>query len=488
MTNQKQHFKGNSSRYQSKARRVLVSEFFLLKIKSINIDLLAESRTVLDDVFTRNGSGYYPNFPVLIQGNGEPWHIGNLYLTTKLERDSGYESKTYRGIADHLLDYLRFLEDQNLDFLHFPENDRLKVTYRYREQLLNFVNNAELSTSTAKSRINAVVNFYDGITKWGLVNQPCGDGIAFTRFNKELFVRREYGASGKIKITSHNLSLKGGSKQSCAEYIKDDEELRPLTIDEQAIVLKALHRSSREYQLMFYLALFTGARTQTIGTLRIRDFEGRLDSDGNLRLAIGSGTLIDTKKSKKMTLLIPGWLVKDIIIYSRCPEAIKRRQRSYYGESKDNYIFLSKSGVPYYTSRQEISSKSKKTFTSNTNISSRAQQVNIQDGAAIRAHIQQIILPRIFHTHPNFKKFKFHDLRATFGMNLMESQINHLGNTSTNYAIEYVQQRMGHTNKSTTLQYLNYKTRLEWKKSIQHDFEEELFKHVFTSMPGAQTS
>jgi len=486
MTNQNQKFKGNSCRYESKARRVLIPEFFLLELKSINIDFPLDSTKALDDIFTRSESGYYPNFPVLIQGNGEPWLIGNLYLTTKLEREPGYESKTYRGIADHLLDYLRFLEDQKLNFLHFPENDRLKVTYRYREQLLNFVDNAELSTSTAKSRINAVVNFYDAITKWGLVNQPCGDGIAFTRINRELFVKTEYGAAGKVKISSHNLSLKGGSKQSCAEYIKDDEELRPLTTDEQAIVLKTLHHSSREYQLIFYLALFTGARIQTIGTLRIRDFEGRLDSDGNLRLAIVSGTLIDTKKNKKMTLLVPGWLVKDIIIYSRCPEAIKRRLRSYYGDSKDNYVFLSKSGIPYYTSRREISSKSQKMFTSNGNMSRRAQQVNIQDGAALRVHIQQILLPRIFRTHPNFKKFKFHDLRATFGMNLMESQIKHFGNTSTNYAIEHVQQRMGHTNKNTTLQYLNYKTRMEWKKSIQHEFEEELFKHVLTSISGEQ--
>jgi integrase len=50
----------------------------------------------------------------------------------------------------------------------------------------------------------------------------------------------------------------------------DGGELSPLTVEEQATILKALQKSSREYQLMFYLAFFTGARLQTICTLRIK--------------------------------------------------------------------------------------------------------------------------------------------------------------------------------------------------------------------------
>ena len=47
---------------------------------------------------------------------------------------------------------------------------------------------------------------------------------------------------------------------------------------------------------MFYLALFTGARLQTICTLRIKNLiVCELDSHGFIRLPVGAGTGIDTK-------------------------------------------------------------------------------------------------------------------------------------------------------------------------------------------------
>ena len=52
-------------------------------------------------------------------------------------------------------------------------------------------------------------------------------------------------------------------------------------------------------------------------------------------------------------------------------------------------------------------------------------------------------------------------------------------------AVEYVQARMGHTNISTTLQYLNYKSRLEWRSKIQHEYESNLMKYVMSSVNSA---
>lgn len=469
------------NRYESKARRVLIPEFRLLNLNFLKTDNDADPNGLPDYEFSNVEDGYLPNFPVLIQGNGEPWAIGNLYLTTKLQREAGYESRTFRGIADHLLDYLRFLEDERLDCLHFPKNDRLKVTFRYRQRLIDFVTGGQLSASTASARINAVVNFYRGMINWDLVDGASIEGVAFTEIKKYINVTSNYGISNNVRINSHNLVITNTKKQTQAEYISDGGDLRPLTLNEQSSMLRALLECSREYQLMFYFALFTGARIQTIGTLRISHLLGNLDSSGSLRLPIGAGTLIDTKNGKRMTLLVPGWLVQDMLIYTSSVEAKKRRSRSYYGDNEDNYLFLSKNGVPYYTSKKEILDRRDSRISENAGMVDRARNVSIQDGAALRTHIQKILLPRIRLDHPDFQNFTFHDLRASFGMNLLESQLQHMGDNRITAVIEFVQQRMGHSSKETTMRYLNYKSRLEWKNTVQHEFETHLFQHVNTS-------
>lgn len=473
--------KTGQGRYNSKARRVLIPEFRFQNIEFLPTYHEANSNGMPDYVFSGSEDGYFPNFPILIQGDGAPWEIGNLYLTTKLRSESGYESRTFRGIADHLLDYLRFLEDEGLDYLHFPRNDRLKVTFRYKQRLVEQVTDGDLSASTAKARINAVVNFYRGVMHWNLIARNQIQNAPFEEVERYINVTSEYGIQNAMKIKSHSLAIATPKKQRQSEYINDGGDLRPLTFAEQESVLKALRASSREYQLMFYFALFTGARVQTVGTLRIWHLQGALDGNGNLRLPIGHGTQIDTKRGKPMTLLVPGWMVQDILIYSLSPEAIKRRERSFYGDTEDNYVFLSKNGIPYYTSKKEIYDRRDVRVSRHAGIEDQALDVSIQDGAALRQHIRGILLPRIHQDDPKFQSFTFHDLRATFGMNLLESQLQHMGDQQVTAALEYVRQRMGHTDIKTTSQYLQYKSRLEWKNSVQHEFESQLFEHVNSS-------
>lgn len=465
-------------RYNSKARRVLIHQFRLLNIDFIDSDKVVNACDLPSYVFLDGSDGYFPNFPVIIQTNGEPWTVGNLYLITKLQRESGYESRTFRGIADHLLDYLRFLESENLDYLYFPKNDRLKVTFRYKQRLVEFRDTGKISPTTARARINAIVNFYRGIIEWNIIDRSKITNAPFDDVIKHIRITSDVGTENTHRIKSHSLAISSPKKQKQSDYISDGGDLRPLTVPEQESVLKALLESSREYQLMFYFALFTGARVQTVGTLRIKHLTGKLDSNGYLRLPIGSGTLIDTKRGKQMTLLVPGWLVKDLLIYSRSSEAKKRRGRSFYRDTEDNYIFLSKNGIPYYTSKKEMYDRRNGEVSKLAHLNDRMKEVSIQDGSALRQHIREILLRRIRIQNSKFQDFTFHDLRASFGMNLLESQLQHSGTQAITAAVEYVQQRLGHSDKTTTMQYLNYKSRLEWKSSIQSKFESKLFAHV----------
>lgn len=472
------HPQGKLTKYDSEAYRLLIPEFRLLNVTSPNS---SAEISELDYEFVESREGYYPNFPVIIQSDGSPWEIGNLYLVVLLQKAPIYESRSFRSKADHLLDYLRFLEDEVLDYLYFPANDMLKVTYRYRRRLMAQIDAGEIGRGTASARINAVVNFYKSIIRYDLVDRSLFKHEPFEAVRKYIWIESNFGLGKIMPVESHDLAIMVPKAQKLPEFVSDGGPLRPLSIEEQEHILEALLQSSREYQLMFYLSLFTGARIQTVCTIQVRHVWQKLDGDGNLRLPIGKGTGVDTKGGRNMTLIIPGWLVESLRVYSRSAASSKRREISFYGNVDNNYLFLTNNGSEHYTSKAEIKHRE------NRVVSSRASDRDkiygsIREGATVRQFISETLIPRIRILEPDFLDFRFHDLRASFGMNLLEHEIEIRGQNGVMAAVEYVQQRMGHSDKKVTLQYLNYKTNLQRKSEIQSKYEARLFKYV--SMAG----
>ena len=463
--------KNGQSRYQSQAKVVTIKKFQLLT-------LVKATRCLNDAEFEKNGDAYL-EFPLILQGDGSPSEIFNLYLLKRLQQTVQYDFKTFASVANQLLDFQRFLEDEKLDCLKFHKLKQLNAIFKYRTRLIDQVNAGLIGASSARGRINAVVNFYRFLVIEDLVDHQ-RYGIPFQDVYKYIAVDNEFGARRKMAIKSHDLAIHVPAKAHNSEAIVDGGELSPLTVEEQTVVLKALQQSSREYQLMFYLALFTGARLQTICTLRIENlFNRESDSHGFIRLPVGAGTGVDTKFQKPMTLLIPNWLAKDLKIYINSEQARQRRQKSNYGDSDENYVFLTKLGTPFYTSKAEQQKLTEKIKTSDLF----GTRLKIYEGEAVRSYLKVVLLPEIRLIDPQFQHFKFHDLRASFGMNLLESQLQHLPEGHNHMtAVEYVQARMGHRNISTTLQYLNYKSRLEWRSKIQHEYESSLMQYVISPM------
>ena len=463
--------KNGQSRYQSQAKVVTIKKFQLLT-------LVKATRCLNDAEFEKNGDAYL-EFPLILQGDGSPSEIFNLYLLKRLQQTVQYDFKTFASVANQLLDFQRFLEDEKLDCLKFHKLKQLNAIFKYRTRLIDQVNAGLIGASSARGRINAVVNFYRFLVIEDLVDHQ-RYGIPFQDVYKYIAVDNEFGARRKMAIKSHDLAIHVPAKAHNSEAIVDGGELSPLTVEEQTVVLKALQQSSREYQLMFYLALFTGARLQTICTLRIENlFNRESDSHGFIRLPVGAGTGVDTKFQKPMTLLIPNWLAKDLKIYINSEQARQRRQKSNYGDSDENYVFLTKLGTPFYTSKAEQQKLTEKIKTSD----SFGTRLKLYEGEAVRSYLKVVLLPEIRLIDPQFQHFKFHDLRASFGMNLLESQLQHLPEGHNHMtAVEYVQARMGHRNISTTLQYLNYKSRLEWRSKIQHEYESSLMQYVISPM------
>src|SRR5690606_38784797 len=244
-------------------------------------------------------------FPVIVQGDGSPSDVFILYLLKKLEQTIQYDFKTFASIANQLVEFQRFLEDEQLDCLKFHKLKQSNAIFKYRTRLIDQANAGLISARSASNRINAVVNFYRFLVTEDLVDHQ-HYGIPFKDVYKYIAVDNEFGARRKMAIKSHDLAIHVPAKAPNSEAIIDGGELSPLTVESQAVILKALQKSSREYQLMFYLALFTGARLQTVCTLRIKNLIGREpDSQGFIRLPVGAGTGVDTKFQKPMTLLIP---------------------------------------------------------------------------------------------------------------------------------------------------------------------------------------
>ncbi|MFN4187851.1 MAG: tyrosine-type recombinase/integrase [Acinetobacter johnsonii] len=463
--------KNGQSRYRSQAKVVTLSKFQLLK-------QVEATRCLNDAEFEKNGDVYL-KFPLIIQGDGSPSEIFNLYLLKILQQTVQYNFKTFASIANQLIDFQRFLEDEQLDCLKFHKLKQLNAVFKYRTHLIEQVNAGLIPATSARSRINAVVNFYRFLVIEDLVDHQ-SYGLPFQDVYKYIAVDNEFGARRQLAIKSHDLAIHVPTKAPNSEAIIDGGELSPLTVEEQAVVLKALKKSSRAYQLMFYLALFTGARLQTICTLRINCLLNReTNSHGFIRLPVGAGTGVDTKFQKPMTLLIPSWLAQDLKIYINSEQARQRRQKSNYGDSDENYVFLTKLGTPFYTSKVEQQELTEKIKASD----SFGARLKLYEGEAMRSYLKVVLLPEIRLIDPQFQSFKFHDLRASFGMNLLESQLQHLPEGhSAMTAVEYVQARMGHRNISTTLQYLNYKSRLQWRNKIQHEYESSLMKYVMSSV------
>lgn len=416
------------------------------------------------------------NYPIVLDDKGEPWDIANLYLINKLNNDLRYNHRTYASTADHLLHYRRFLDREGIDYLHFPKLKQLKATYRYLKYIEDAVDCGRMTLKTAKKRMSAIHKFYKSIIKFNLIEPSLISESPYEEVIKYIETTTDFGLKRFITVSSSDLAIRGSDPLPDPDYIYDDGQTKPLSMLDQVTTLEALKGCDRAYQLLIYLAIFTGARLQTLATIRISDLDRNPDYEGNLRLPIGAGTGIDTKNKSRMTIIIPKWLVDDLKIYIECSAARARRASSYRGDDVSNYIFLSSKGTPFYTSRIEM----KERLTVDPSNPNYGLPYAHTEGEAVRQFLKTLVLD-IQKYSPEFENFKFHDLRATFGMNLLEDELRKTNRKSITAILEHVQQRMGHRNKEITLQYLNYRSRVEWKNHVQDQFESKLFSHVVRS-------
>ena len=408
----------------------------------------------------------FNHFPILVNPDGSPWTEANRYLLSKLTGVILANHRTLESIASDLKNFRQWLLNEEVDFLYITERPRSRPTYSYCAYLHDELRLKKIKAKTAKRRMSAVQSFYrwlinDGFEfKYPLWLENDGalsfkDSRGFKR--SKTFMSTDLVRSIKVPHNTDDYS----------EYIEDGGRLRPLPKEEQVALVESLKKVGNvEMLLSFLFALTTGGRLQSVFTLRHTHFSKSLSDDvSQYRLKIGNGTLIDTKYGKQMVIHVPVWLYKRIQIYLNS-ERYKKRLLScpnQYKNEGEQYVFLTRAGLPYYMASQDE-------FTSLYRSPPR--------GNAITQFIRQQLKPNLIDNANHFD-IRFHDLRATFGMNLLEGKLQgyKLGGVAISdqpdfyQILMYVRERMGHSRLKTTEGYLNYRQKYHLAMHVQTEYE-----------------
>jgi len=309
----------------------------------------------------------------LILVDGVPWNFSTRYLLSRALDVQPVKSKTLVGIARDLRDFKIWVLEHEIDYLKCERAPQSPVR-RYRR----FLNTTNYSPSVIKRKLSRVVAFY----RW-LEDE---ENISF---DKPLWKEREFkvltttatGNKIAIGVKSTDVQDVRGSSQAKGNgydgYIRDGGLLRPYSLNEQKIIIECLQRiGNTEMTLGFVIALVTGARLQTVFTLRKCHFEKQLSDEADdlvlyvgpwperrvksdLSQSISIAKFVDTKKSKPMKLYFPSWLYKKVQIYLRSERYAKRelKKANVDGLGSHEYVFLTTRARPFYMHAQDLMAK-----------------------------------------------------------------------------------------------------------------------------------
>lgn len=464
---------GRHSELNSSARIVKVNKFY----KNILIEqddlTLKENISFKKYHYEKDMDVFTFNFPMIIQSSGEIWEIATVYLMYCLEEIRDLDGEILYNFATDLLNYLKFIEDRKSHFLDLPKFRSNRIITKYERYLRNQVENLVIGSDTAKRRINRVVHFYKTCIEQKFLTANDFDYVPYEERLARITIVTTDGYEKEIETKSHDHAIAGSPPNRNENLIYDDGALRPLSKREQLLYLEYLEKyGTRELQLMTYVALFTGARIQTIGTLRVKNLRNLpLMADKNTyKLTVGKGTGVDTKNGKIHNLELPLNIKKLIDNYIKSEEWRERAKKSFYGESDNNYIFITEHGNPYYTSkREQLDVKYQ------VDSGKHEGKYQIYKGNSVRRNLDAV-LKKLCEDYQDYQEFRFHDLRATYGMNLVR-KLEEFG-YNPNVIKNKVKIKMGHNSDSTTDLYLKYEFNKEERQRVQSKLENELFKYV----------
>ena len=213
--------------------------------------------------------------------------------------------------------------------------------------------------------------------------------------------------------------------------------------------------------LIFVIALTSGARIQTVLTLRLGDICTREHQpDRLIATKCGGDRHVKTKKNKALTIFIPYWVHQKLSVYVKSERYLDRLSQSGYADNDESYVFLTSAAKPYYMAR------------SDPNYPLTPKTIN---GGGVRTFLSRLKRKMLIE-QGRCVDFRFHDLRATFGMNLFNElmqQVNS-GKRSLSSALNYLRKRMSHSSLETTMRYFRYYEDVDMAYEAQASFEKKI--------------
>ncbi len=373
----------------------------------------------------------FDRVPHIFSEDGEPWLAANAYALDKLCAVSGSDPKTILSNMGHLKAYASWLEEQELDWRHFPQRKKDRCLFRFRGCLIEQRDSGLIKPSTATARMTAIVQFYRWAQENGWIDRQemWSDRLKSVQFHSAV------GFSRTMSVLSSELSIP--NRRRAGQSLEDG--LLPLNNENRTILLKFLKQQGKvELYLMAMVGFFTGARSETIRSLRLTSIQNTIDDSttSNVkRVLVGPGTQVKTKYNVKGCLLFPSVLLEELQQYAYSARRLTRQARA----KQDNrtLLFLSERGNAY-------------SETSFTKLISYLREQLMAAGLT------------------QFKWFKFHQTRATYGTSLMRMAMRSLPDQTT--AIVFVRDAMLHKDEATTWKYLKFIESEPVKEALSDEF------------------
>lgn len=375
------------------------------------------------------------SLPHIFFSNGEPWWEANKYALYRYY-DLSKDIKTVHREMSHIARYAEWLEKTGLHWLHFPKKKSERCLFKFRGYLIELRDEGLLAPSTTSQVMNSVTAFY----RWASAYKYAGErSTLFDDKNKAISFFDKVGFRRTMSVISSELSISSRVRTG----VRLEDGLTPLSQASSLVLMKHLaDQKNYELYLMAKVALQTGCRHETIATLNIRAIEAAYPDhsfENTMRVKVGPGTGVDTKFDVTGEVYFPSALIYELTQYYNSAEAILRRSKANASIQKN--IFITSHGNRYTS----------QTFGT---LMHRLKQELIKSG------------------NSEFGRFKFHQLRATFGTMLMRAILKTKQMNSLN-AIEFVKDAMLHKEASTTWKYIKF---------IEREPVEEQFLETLWSM------
>jgi hypothetical protein len=180
-------------------------------------------------------------------------------------------------------------------------------------------------------------------------------------------------------------------------------------------------------------------------------------------------------------LHVPRGFYERLYIYVHSDRARKRRQMAdggdHFDQVFDQALFLSHRGAPLYEDRA-----SRDPLTSGPRV-----RRHVKTGQAVRQFIRDELLPmmRVRLDNPRYE-FSFHDLRATFGLNMVDAMT--ANGTKYTRALDQLRQLMWHVHPSMTERYLAYRDNRKLFDAVQDGWGAHLSTLVTRTLDTVETA